>query len=115
MIQSHTHTHTHSYCLGLSSLETLKDDDDDDDDDDYHNNDDDDNDDDDDGDDFADVTSSARSERNLAQENIPCPDDMTEYECYHTFMAVWTRLLHKDKRLSASNEAQQSLARRLSR
>ena len=40
---------------------------------------------------------------------------MTEYECYHTFMAVWTRLLHKDKRLSASNEAQQSLARRLSR
>ncbi|XP_076450160.1 uncharacterized protein LOC143286472 [Babylonia areolata] len=31
-------------------------------------------------------------------ENIPCPDDMTEYECYHTYMAVWSRLLQKDKR-----------------
>ena len=26
-----------------------------------------------------------------------CPPEMTKYECYYTFMAVWTRFLQKNK------------------
>ncbi|KAL8559356.1 hypothetical protein ACOMHN_045076 [Nucella lapillus] len=46
---------------------------------------------------FREGGSKERGDRTIP-ENIPCPNDMTEYECFHTYMAVWTRLLQKDKR-----------------
>ncbi|KAL8599791.1 hypothetical protein ACOMHN_052304 [Nucella lapillus] len=43
----------------------------------------------------------SQGDRNLMRRqevnSIPCPNDMTEYECYHTFMAVWTRVMQEDK------------------
>lgn len=35
--------------------------------------------------------------RGVNPEGVACPSEMSEYECYHELMAVWMRVLMKDK------------------
>ncbi|XP_076472050.1 uncharacterized protein LOC143301556 [Babylonia areolata] len=43
--------------------------------------------------------------RRMDVSSIPCPPDMTEYECLHTFMAVWTRVMQEDRLADMENLA----------